>query len=833
MKRVLLSLFVFISVFANAQTWKSHPKKPYSGTDSCLVFQDSTKKFYRVKCSEIGGGSSAAIDTTKQYYIAQGRGSTPFLLYFNGTAWVKNDTTYIAQSGNEKIGGNLYFNASGRYIGRKDLSSIRFNDNQIYANVEDVDNQAYVSPSVGSGNADVSLFARDKNDLSRSRSLVFQTGGKFVATGGYIKGDSVYRDSDSLRYVQLKDADERYAPIGSGAVSSVFGRTGAVVADSGDYDISQITGGLSDTLADGKIWIGDGTNTAFPRTPSGDVTMDNLGVFTYNGIVPLSKGGTNSNLSATGGTGHFLKQNTVGGNITVGQVSATELTGILPINNGGTGEGALTQWDFTDGTKKLKGNNITMQYYSEQAYWGFFYQNWSADSNFFYKYVAPQIDWSKANGCNAVRMIGFVAGIVNGTYTLAQYNAMQVQIIRYLQSKRMYYYPCFGSMGDGLTYSQFTDSTSTGYVGRCVSVSQIFTQHTNVIGIDMCNEILFTTGGFTSNQQINFIAILSRNIRALYPTLNLSASITSSTEGITSSFDKGNSNIVNISTYFDFIDRHMYTTNTYEAPDNLSFYSKPIIMGEYGATSSLSTRMLSMPPLLAANGVNGGFFFCQNSYDNLAINQYGLYDPNYIPLDPLAAIYFATLIPSQGYQKKLTKVFCASFYANGSTPLSSYVPDLNTPVTLGAITGSPVINSINQLNMPLSSNFRISNVANGDMVRSQIITLVALSEIRWQFHNSSNVVQFTCRIITDAGNTQVTMEILNAAGTVLATSGALTTSFASIFEMWYDGTTVRMRNGLTNIGISASAPGFSVNRMFLVNNAGGSAVIKQLTVFRP
>jgi len=101
-KTVLVSLFVFISFLANAQNWKSHHKKPYSPTDSCLVWQDSTKKFYRVKCSEIGGGGSVT-DTTKEYRIAQGRGSTPFLLYFNGTAWVKNDTSYVPQSGTNKF----------------------------------------------------------------------------------------------------------------------------------------------------------------------------------------------------------------------------------------------------------------------------------------------------------------------------------------------------------------------------------------------------------------------------------------------------------------------------------------------------------------------------------------------------------------------------------------------------------------------------------------------------------------------------------------------------------------------------------------------------------
>jgi len=48
---------------------------------------------------------------------------------------------------------------------------------------------------------------------------------------------------------------------------------------------------LIDPLADGKIWIGDGTDTAFPRTLSGDVTVSNLGVTSYNGIVPSTKGG--------------------------------------------------------------------------------------------------------------------------------------------------------------------------------------------------------------------------------------------------------------------------------------------------------------------------------------------------------------------------------------------------------------------------------------------------------------------------------------------------------------------------------------------------------------
>lgn len=51
----------------------------------------------------------------------------------------------------------------------------------------------------------------------------------------------------------------------------------------------------------------------------------------------LAQGGTNADLSATGGASQVLKQLTAGAAFTVGQLAATDLTGILPIANGGTG----------------------------------------------------------------------------------------------------------------------------------------------------------------------------------------------------------------------------------------------------------------------------------------------------------------------------------------------------------------------------------------------------------------------------------------------------------------------------------------------------------------
>lgn len=55
----------------------------------------------------------------------------------------------------------------------------------------------------------------------------------------------------------------------------------------------------------------------------------------WTGQLGLSRGGTNADLSATGGTSQVLKQTSVGGNITVAQLAASDLS------NGVTGTGAV------------------------------------------------------------------------------------------------------------------------------------------------------------------------------------------------------------------------------------------------------------------------------------------------------------------------------------------------------------------------------------------------------------------------------------------------------------------------------------------------------------
>lgn len=80
----------------------------------------------------------------------------------------------------------------------------------------------------------------------------------------------------------------------AGAVTSVFGRAGVVVAVSGDYGFADISG-----------------------------------------TAGLAQGGTHADLSGTGGASQVLKQVSVGANITVGQLAASDLS------NGVTGSGAV------------------------------------------------------------------------------------------------------------------------------------------------------------------------------------------------------------------------------------------------------------------------------------------------------------------------------------------------------------------------------------------------------------------------------------------------------------------------------------------------------------
>lgn len=274
MKKILLLLFVFASFFANAQNFKTHPKKPYSPTDSCLVWQDSTKKFYRIRCLEMDGGS-ATIDTTKVGRIEQGRGTAPIFMYFNGTSWVRNDTSYIPRSGASNITGNLKSNQSYFQVGlNSNNNSILFSDGS-YTSLVSNNSSSNISSSVqalSSSNGDIVLgISNPTSGYSRKLTIKGAATSTPNLTFEFDKGIGYYNGD----YSSEMETSQNLIPS--------LKKVKQLISDS-------VGTAQSTTLADGKIWIGDGTDTAFPRTLSGDVTVSNLGGTTIaNGAVTNAK----------------------------------------------------------------------------------------------------------------------------------------------------------------------------------------------------------------------------------------------------------------------------------------------------------------------------------------------------------------------------------------------------------------------------------------------------------------------------------------------------------------------------------------------------------------
>lgn len=112
------------------------------------------------------------------------------------------------------------------------------------------------------------------------------------------------------------------------AINNAFGFKG-----SNNFSVSFLASGLT---ANRTFAIPDGLIGGVTLA-----TIDGGQTFTsaiWNGTkIGLAYGGTNADLSATGGTGQYLKQASTGAAITVGTIPTSDLTGVLPSANGGTG----------------------------------------------------------------------------------------------------------------------------------------------------------------------------------------------------------------------------------------------------------------------------------------------------------------------------------------------------------------------------------------------------------------------------------------------------------------------------------------------------------------
>ena len=108
-------------------------------------------------------------------------------------------------------------------------------------------------------------------------------------------------------------------------ISSVFGRTGVITAQIGDYTIAQITNGLSNSLNAGSLFVGNSSNIATGVALSGDGTLSNAGVLSIS-----ANAITNTKLSTMATM--TLKGNNTGGTGSPSDLSVLQVNTMLGIN---------------------------------------------------------------------------------------------------------------------------------------------------------------------------------------------------------------------------------------------------------------------------------------------------------------------------------------------------------------------------------------------------------------------------------------------------------------------------------------------------------------------
>lgn len=115
---------------------------------------------------------------------------------------------------------------------------------------------------------------------------------------------------------------------GGGAVSSVFGRTGAVTATNGDYAQANITGlTTADSPQFTAVNIGHATDTTIARVSAGVISVEGATVYTQGGALGTPASGTLTNCSGLPSTGLSMSAtNKLVGRSTAGAGASEEIS---------------------------------------------------------------------------------------------------------------------------------------------------------------------------------------------------------------------------------------------------------------------------------------------------------------------------------------------------------------------------------------------------------------------------------------------------------------------------------------------------------------------------
>lgn len=269
----------------------------------------------------------------------------------------------------------------------------------------------------------------------------------------------------------------------------------------------------------------------------------------------------------------------------------------------------------------IRGANVTLYNQTGVESWA----NWDWD---FWK---SQIDNAALIGANCIRAIGSVRAIVDGALDLSTYLNQWRQFQDYVDAKGMRSYPC----GAGLVASWATDASLKGLITDTYAAwGVVMEDYADLnIGIDGVNEAFDV---FPVNYPPYLILDLLRDIGiALRETTS---------QAIT--FDRtahsaprwGNDQAFLLDPLVDFHDVHSYYAIGPTDPRPLFEASwwrgKPVILGEFGATTNLDPASRVARYTTAADtfrnwpGFVGGLAWAMHDVTDDPANQWGLFTPS-------------------------------------------------------------------------------------------------------------------------------------------------------------------------------------------------------------
>jgi hypothetical protein len=230
---------------------------------------------------------------------------------------------------------------------------------------------------------------------------------------------------------------------------------------------------------------------------------------------------------------------------------------------------------------KVKGVNLTTKPGAPSlgAMWG---SGWDWDG-----WMRPQIDCAVALGANAIRIIGDVLCVINGTLSQASYNARWQQVAAYCAANNLalYYTGCSltGTDGSSNGTAALTDAQIAGVINNNFAA---LSAHTGIIlGVDIVQE---ANNGLNAQRVAAIYAAVRPNVPTVIP-------CTFSTFAPVSDLSWINSIVGSC----DFLDLHIYPfvydINAQPAPSTFApliaaYPTKDLLFGEGGLDTASYTE---------------------------------------------------------------------------------------------------------------------------------------------------------------------------------------------------------------------------------------------------